>query len=87
MTGLGQDRRIDDVRDVSGVAPIASKLARRSNNGSGQSGPASFVAVAAGLTPIADAGRARKLIPGGEHQGKAAGPSGASPHDMMYTNL
>jgi hypothetical protein len=70
----GQDRRIDDVKDVSGALPIASELAHRSNNGSGQSGPASFVAVAAGLTPIADVGRARKLIPGGEHRGKAAGP-------------
>jgi hypothetical protein len=36
MSQMGQDRRIDDVRDVSGVPPIASELARRSNNGPGQ---------------------------------------------------
>jgi len=33
---LGQDRRIDDVGDVSGVPPIASESARRSNGGPGQ---------------------------------------------------
>ena len=36
---MGQDRRIDDVRDVSGVPLIASKLASPSNNGLGQEPP------------------------------------------------
>jgi hypothetical protein len=39
MSESGQDRRIDDVRDVSGVPPIASELARRSNNGLSQYRP------------------------------------------------
>ena len=33
--GLGHERQIDDVRDASGVPPIASELVHRSNNGPG----------------------------------------------------
>jgi hypothetical protein len=36
LHSLGQDRRIDDVGDVSGVPPIASELARRRNDEVGQ---------------------------------------------------
>jgi hypothetical protein len=37
MSDRGQDRCINDISDVSGVPPMASELARRSNNGPGQS--------------------------------------------------
>src|SRR5712691_1300012 len=42
--------------------------------GVGQSAPSSFATGTEELASIADAGRARNSIPGGEHQGKAAGP-------------
>jgi hypothetical protein len=35
LVHLAGGTRIDDVRDVSGVPPIVSELARRSNNGPG----------------------------------------------------
>jgi hypothetical protein len=37
MAGLGQKRRINDVRDVSGVPPIAPELARRTEPAGGRS--------------------------------------------------